>query len=726
VKDDNITRQQLEDELVKLRQENIELRLAMKDQERIAADSAGSSPSRWFSTGGKEMFVSHPSEQQEANPPIKYKFSDLVEIPFIQLLLNSFYGATGISHSLLDNDNNILSRAGWQEICTQFHRVCPQTECRCKQSDSYIAAHLHDGPYVGYNCMNGLIDYAAPIIIEGQHLATIFKGQFLHEPPDEDFFRRQAQEYGFDEAAYMEALHQVPIIPEEQIEAIMEFYSQLGQFLATMGLERKRQLEAADQTIREQQERLNLVWETSNDGFWDWNIARDELYLSPRSGEILGYSQEELEPAFYIWQKLLHPDDIDPTMKAVREYLKGRTATYEAEYRMLAKSGKWIWIMARGQVVARNDKGQPLRMAGINLDITERKHTEIAALKSKAQLQTIIENIPFYVWLYDNEGKFVAVNNSYCQACGFSADDIIGKTVFDIFPRDEAERYWVEDTEVIESQQPIIGEDLILSGEVWAEKFKIPVFDANQKTIGMVGLLRDITEQKHFQREVERLDRLNLVGEMAASIGHEIRNPMTTVRGYLQIMRENKEYVQEIEYFDLMIEELDRANSIITEFLSLAKNKMVDMTPRNLNTIISKSLPLIQAAALSRDQNIKLEMTELPDLLLDQKEIRQLILNLVNNGMEAMSSAGAVTIKTILENEDVVLAVQDQGHGIERELLDKLGTPFFTTKDQGTGLGLAVCYRIASRHNAKIDIETSSTGTTFYIRFPIPIVAAVS
>jgi signal transduction histidine kinase len=195
---------------------------------------------------------------------------------------------------------------------------------------------------------------------------------------------------------------------------------------------------------------------------------------------------------------------------------------------------------------------------------------------------------------------------------------------------------------------------------------------------------------------------------------------MTIVRGYLQLLRENEEYVQEIEYFDLMIEELDRANSIITEFLSLAKNKIVDMTLINLNSIISKSLPLMQVKAMSKDHYIKLELSELPDLLFDQKEIRQLILNLVNNGLEAMLSTGEVVIKTFIENGMEVLAVQDQGYGINRELLDKLGTPFFTTKDQGTGLGLAVCYRIANRHNAKIDIETSSAGTTFYVRFPIP------
>ena len=212
-----------------------------------------------------------------------------------------------------------------------------------------------------------------------------------------------------------------------------------------------------------------------------------------------------------------------------------------------------------------------------------------------------------------------------------------------------------------------------------------------------------------------RLDRLNLVGEMAASIGHEIRNPMTTVRGYLQILREKPEYAREIECFDLMIEELDSANLIITEFLALSKDKMVDMKLNNLNIIICKSLTLIQANATRLDRLIKLELEDLPDLPLDEAEIRQLILNLVNNGMESMSGYGAITIRTFMEKENLVFAVQDQGHGIDHNLLDKLGTPFFTTKEQGTGLGLAVCYRIACRHNAKIEIETGSTLSLIHI-----------
>ncbi|OPX87310.1 MAG: Sporulation kinase E [Pelotomaculum sp. PtaB.Bin013] len=229
--------------------------------------------------------------------------------------------------------------------------------------------------------------------------------------------------------------------------------------------------------------------------------------------------------------------------------------------------------------------------------------------------------------------------------------------------------------------------------------------------------IRDITERKQLEKEMARLDRLNLVGEMAAGIGHEIRNPMTTVRGFLQMLEGKQDCSKYKKYFNLMISELDRTNTIITEFLSLAKNKTVELKPQNINHIIQALFPLIEADGMITDKNIEIETSEVPDIALNEKEIRQLILNLVRNGFEAMSPGGKLTIKTFRDGDEVVFAVQDQGGGIKTDILDKIGTPFLTTKDYGTGLGLAVCFSIASRHNATINFETSLCGTTFFVRF---------
>ncbi|MFZ5645376.1 MAG: ATP-binding protein [Bacillota bacterium] len=232
-------------------------------------------------------------------------------------------------------------------------------------------------------------------------------------------------------------------------------------------------------------------------------------------------------------------------------------------------------------------------------------------------------------------------------------------------------------------------------------------------------IITDISERKLYKRELARLDRLNLVGELAAGIGHEVRNPMTTVRGFLQLYRNKEAFIQYKDSFDLMIDELDRANSIITEFLSLAKGKTLDLKAQKLNTIIENLFQLIQADATLSNKNLILRLEKIPDLFLDEKEIRQMILNLFRNGMEAMSPGGNITIKTSMDGNEAVLTVQDQGKGIEPHVLENIGTPFFTTKDNGTGLGMAVCYTIAARHNAVINIETSPTGTTFFVRFKV-------
>jgi signal transduction histidine kinase/ligand-binding sensor protein len=174
-----------------------------------------------------------------------YRFSGLVDLPSFQQMMQSLYDVAGVATALLDTDRNLLCAAGWQEVCARFHRLSPQAERRCNQSDDTIFGHLHDGPYVVTRCLNGLMNCATPIVLEGEHIATLFMGQFLHEPPDEEFFRRQAQELGVDEQAYLAALRKVPIISEERLRVVMEAQSRLAHMLATLGLERTRLLEAS-------------------------------------------------------------------------------------------------------------------------------------------------------------------------------------------------------------------------------------------------------------------------------------------------------------------------------------------------------------------------------------------------------------------------------------------------------------------------------------------------
>lgn len=252
---------------------------------------------------------------------------------------------------------------------------------------------------------------------------------------------------------------------------------------------------------------------------------------------------------------------------------------------------------------------------------------------------------------------------------------------------------------------------------IWVEQTTVPILDEDQSCISFEGIIRDISARKALEEDVSRLDRLNTVGQMAANVAHEIRNPMTTVKGYLQFFIRKPAFAGYLGHFNLLISEIDRADLIIKEYLSLCKNRSQNRKACQLNDIIQEIYPLIKAAANALSMDVDYQLGASPELHLDEKEIRQLILNLVRNGMEAMKCGGTVTLRTYTKEDEVILAVVDQGDGIPQNILDNIGKPFMTTKENGTGLGLAVVYRIAHDHHARIQVKTSQQGTSFYIIF---------
>ena len=252
---------------------------------------------------------------------------------------------------------------------------------------------------------------------------------------------------------------------------------------------------------------------------------------------------------------------------------------------------------------------------------------------------------------------------------------------------------------------------------LWVEQKCVPIYDEKGHLVAIEGIIRDITVRKNLEQMTSMFDRMNMVGSMAATVAHEIRNPMTTVRGYLQVLGRKEKYQTDKEKFTLMIEEIDRANTIIREYLSLSKEKVANFKNSSLNNIIEALFPLIQADANSSKVYTTIDLTPIPELLLDENEIRQLLLNLVRNSIEAMPTGGNLVIHTFSEDSKIVLSVSDQGSGIPSHVLEHLGTPFITTKDMGTGLGLPICYQIAHRHKGDIKINTSDEGTTFFVYF---------
>lgn len=346
-------------------------------------------------------------------------------------------------------------------------------------------------------------------------------------------------------------------------------------------------------------------------------------------------------------------------------------------------------------------------------DITEQKLSREKLIESQEETASILESMTDCFYAIDRDWQFTYINRAGEIAFGKSRDELLGKKITEVFKLNHTALLHYH--EVMSEKRSVTFEIVSeMLGNKWMEISLYP------RESGLTCYFQDITSRKIAEDEIARLDRLHLVGQLAAGIGHEIRNPMTTVRGYLQLLGAKPDYAAQKSTFELMISELDRANAIITEFLSLAQLKQTELKSQNLNDILNNLYPLLEADAFIQNKQICFIPGETPNLELNGKEISQLVLNLTRNGLEAMRERGCLTVKSYLQDDKVVLAIADEGCGIPPENISKVGTPFFTTKDNGTGLGLATCYKIAESHNAKIHIDSSSRGTTFFIFFPIP------
>lgn len=334
----------------------------------------------------------------------------------------------------------------------------------------------------------------------------------------------------------------------------------------------------------------------------------------------------------------------------------------------------------------------------------------------------LLNTVPVSVVAFDTEGNIVNANarmldQMEIKTIPLSPQQMIGERIEAII----GEEHGMRVTERIRNASR--------SGEISSEYLRVgsstfyttisPVKDPiNGRVIGSSMVLQDMTELENLRNELAHVERLGVVGQMAASITHEVRNPMAVVRGFLQLLREKSPHSLD-HYYRIVMEELDRANSIINDFLSLAQNQTTEKTEAHLHHIIKELTPLLLADANMRGQFIELNLYDgIPNRSLNAKEMKQLILNLARNGMEAMGNKGTLIIGTSIDNGNVKLSVSDNGPGISLELQKRLFEPFYTTKSQGTGLGLSLCLGIAERHNATIEVESEEgKGTAFHVIF---------
>jgi two-component system sensor histidine kinase AtoS len=240
--------------------------------------------------------------------------------------------------------------------------------------------------------------------------------------------------------------------------------------------------------------------------------------------------------------------------------------------------------------------------------------------------------------------------------------------------------------------------------------------------IGAVVVFKDLTEKRQLQEQIRRADRLATLGEMMAGIAHEIRNPLTAIKGFVQYLQEVDSEEQRQEYMPVIVKEVDRVNRVINELLYFARPNPTQYQVVDISELIAKTLVLVKNKTTTHKVEFDIELGEgAYQVEADAEQICQVLLNLMINAIQAIPDKGRVIVRIWHENgERIYIEVKDNGSGIKEEELEKIFDPFFTTKPAGTGLGLAVVQRIINAHHGKIQITSDyGKGTIVLIELPV-------
>lgn len=427
------------------------------------------------------------------------KFSDLVDIRKLQQLLDAMYAATGMPSAILDNDANFLTSSGWQDICRNYHRICPETLKRCHKNDVRISEYLADGKHISYKCDNGLYDCACPIIIDGQHVASLFVGQYFTAEPDLDFFKQQARTFGFDENGYLDAVQKVPIMSEEKVSKVIEFFSQLAWMLANLGFQ-VLQAKAANnfKDILLESIPNPVFFKDSNGVYLSCNKAFTE-FLGLAKTEIVGMKAADIAPS--------HLANIYNQMDAA---LLESKQNQSFEYNVADAFGTERNVICNKASFTNADKSTGV--VGVILDITARKQVETQLKESEENYHSLFKHmINGFAFLQatpiDNRqlNNFIIldVNEEYEEMLGQSREYVINRTITEVLlPNglgDEIPEWLAVMNKVYNT-----GESSLLEyhSKIYSKWFRLSIYSPKKGYLGVV--VSDITKAKLSAAEIQK------------------------------------------------------------------------------------------------------------------------------------------------------------------------------------------------------------------------------
>ena len=438
-------------------------------------------------------------------------------------------------------------------------------------------------------------------------------------------------------------------------------------------------------------------------------------------------------------------DEIADMARAVEQFLEDRRRRRQVEEAL-----KVLNVELEGRVAERTAELSKA-LAGREAEIVERQHAEEAVRASEHFLNSIIENIPDTVFVKEASTlRFVRLNKAGERLLGYRREELIGKSVHDLFPEEEAEFYAVKDRDVLRSRHLVnIPEESVLTrhGQRFVHTMKIPILDVRGEPRFLLGISRDITDQKRAAaelRESERryrevqtalahANRVATMGQLTASISHEIKQPIaataTNAQAGLLWLRAQPPNLEEVrEAFDRINKDMRRASEVMNRIHGLVKKTPPSMESLRINEAINDVVDFLHGEIVKNLIRVQMRLApDVPTIEGDRIALQQVMLNLVMNAVEAMSAADersrALTIATRIDGSGAVLvSVSDSGPGISREAAERLFEPFYTSKAGGMGMGLSICRSIVEAHGGRLWASSNEPhGAVF--QFTVPVAA---
>lgn len=338
--------------------------------------------------------------------------------------------------------------------------------------------------------------------------------------------------------------------------------------------------------------------------------------------------------------------------------------------------------------------------------ITEYFHrlhaAKTTAKEAESKYRTLVEHSLIGVYI-EQDGKFAYSNPRLSELLGCPESNLIGKLVNDYILQRSA------------------GE--VLGRRKDGTILHLKLFRTDTRYNGRpatIGTLMDITETIKTEEMLRKADRLTAVSQLAAGVAHEVRNPLTVLKGFVQLLTARSN--ENNEYYELMLSEIQRIEGIITEFLVLAKPQTVHFEKRHMQKIVQEVIALVETKAIMSNVRIAAEINpDLPPIECEENQIKQVLINILQNAIESMEHGGLIEVKVEMNPEgQMVVSIIDQGSGIPEEMLSRLGEPYYSTKEKGTGLGLMISYRIIQHHQGQIHVVSKvNEGTRFDIVLPL-------